>query len=173
MFYRNAWNSETSDATRDTIYRLNARDPDKTPIALTHIMPTTNISFQPMGLAVSPSNAELVFTNFGASISKINVNTGQIAYVAGPVSTGSPEGYQDGKGLQVQVGFPMGITTEKLLRYSYFVDLRLCNVRQLDWVTLQVTTLVLLCSCWLWDVDVILLSCIRCAHFCPLSCMHA
>jgi hypothetical protein len=58
------------------------------------------------------------------------------------IDDGREQGYQDGFGTQVQTSTPMGITTDKRLKYSYFVDEGLCNVRRLDLATLEVTTTV-------------------------------
>ena len=67
---------------------------------------------------------------------------GVVTYLAGPHHTGSELGYRDGKGAQVQFGVLQGIATENRLKFSYFVDSWLCNVRQLNLATLEVTTLV-------------------------------
>jgi hypothetical protein len=142
-YFSNWWNEAKLDTSLPTIYKVSLASPIAVPIA--HSMPTTNITFAPFGLAKGRTSAELVFTNYGASISKIDVYSGVITYIAGPAvrgGAGEVMGYRDGVGTQVQVASPMGIVTDKRREYSYFVDSLLCNVRRLDLQTLQVTTIV-------------------------------
>ena len=144
-FFSNRWNENKLDTSQPTIYKVNIASSPIAAVPIVHSMPTKNITFAPFGLAKGRTNAELVFTNYGASISMINVYSGVITYVAGPALRGSPGeqmGYRDGFGTQVQVASPMGIVTDKRQQYSYFVDSLLCNVRRLDLQTLEVTTLV-------------------------------
>jgi hypothetical protein len=142
-YFSNWWNEAKLDTSLPTIYKVSLASPIAVPIA--HSMPTKNITFAPFGLAKGRTSAELVFTNYGASISKIDVYSGVITYIAGPAvrgGAGEVMGYRDGVGTQVQVASPMGIVTDKRRQYSYFVDSLLCNVRRLDLQTLQVTTVV-------------------------------
>ena len=146
VYFSNSWN-ETSippgpDANSARIYKLDIKAPAARPMPIMHSMPTANMTFAPRGLAKGSTSAELIFTNFDGPISKINVLSGVVTYLAGPRRTGSELGYRDGKGEQVQFGVLQGIATDNRLKFSYFVDSWLCNVRQLNLATLEVTTLV-------------------------------
>ena len=147
VYFSNSWN-ETSippgpDANAARIYKLDIKKaPPERPTPIMHSLPTPNMTFAPRGLAKGSTSAELIFTNFDGPISKINVFSGVVTYLAGPHHTGSELGYRDGKGAQVQFGVLQGIATENRLKFSYFVDSWLCNVRQLNLATLEVTTLV-------------------------------
>ncbi len=146
-YFINSWNRTNFDASEPKIWKINVNDPEPEASPIAHI-DLGNYSFQPRGLAKGPTTDEIIFTNYGSSISKINVQTGVITYLAGPrnggigIDDGREQGYQDGFGTQVQTSTPMGITTDKRLKYSYFVDEGLCNVRRLDLATLEVTTAV-------------------------------
>ena len=144
-YFSNRWNEERRDTSLPRIYSLNVKAAQILPIPIMHSMPTTNITFAPFGLAKGRTAAEIIFTNYGASISMINIFSGEITYLAGPAIRGLPgevAGYQDGFGRQVQVASPMGIATDKRQQFSYFVDSMLCNVRKLDLTSFGVTTLV-------------------------------
>ena len=144
VYFSNRWNEAAKDTSAPAIWRINLKDTVITPRPIPHKMLTTNITFAPFGIAKGSSAADLIFTNYGASICKINVFSGEITYIAGPAIRGLPgeiQGYQDGFGASVQVASPMGITTDIARRYSYFVDSILCNVRRLELSTLEVTTL--------------------------------
>ena len=144
VFFSNRWNEAAKDTSAPAIWRINLKDAVVTPSPIPHKMLTTNVTFAPFGLAKGLTSSELVFTNYGASICKINVYSGEITYIAGPAIRGLPgeiQGYQDGFGANVQVASPMGITTDTARRFSYFVDAVLCNIRRLELETLEVTTL--------------------------------
>jgi len=145
VYYSNRWNEVERDTSNPAIYMLNLNDNVIRPVRISHTTPTTNITFAPYGLAKGPTNIEVVFTNYGASICMLNTVTGVVKYLAGPALRGLPgeiQGYQDGFGAEVQVASPMGITTDTAQQYSYFVDSVLCNVRRLDLSSFEVTTLV-------------------------------
>jgi hypothetical protein len=144
VFYSNRWNDAAKDTSAPAIWRINLKDAVVTPTRVPHKMSTMNVTFAPFGIAKGTSAAELIFTNYGASLCKMNIYSGEITYIAGPAIRGLPRevpGYQDGFGANVQVASPMGITTDSARKYSYFVDSGLCNIRRLDLSTLGVTTL--------------------------------